>query len=97
MNWILAEDDRIVLQVRAVPRASKDEIKGVRGDVLRIGVRAAPEDGKANKALVLFLARLLDIRRKNVAILAGEKSRLKRVAITGVGLDDAVKSLTRDQ
>lgn len=50
---------------------------------LKARVRAAPESGKANAALVDLIAKILGVSRSSIAIASGEKARLKVVAITG--------------
>ena len=50
---------------------------------LKVRVRAAPESGKANAALVDLIAKTVDVSRSSITIVSGEKARLKVVAITG--------------
>lgn len=71
------------ISIRVTPNASKNEILGWRGDVLRIAIAAVPEKGKANKELVKFLARLLDCGKADVVIVKGEGSRNKILEIFG--------------
>ena len=66
------------------PRASKDEVTGEMGGVLRVRLRAPAVEDRANKALVEFLAELLKTSRSAVSILGGERSRVKRIEIRGV-------------
>ena len=70
------------LQVQ--PRASRDAIEGERGDALKIRLTAPPVDDRANQALARLLAERLNVPVAAVRIVAGEKSRRKRVAIAGV-------------
>jgi hypothetical protein len=51
--------------------------------VLKVRVRALPEDGRANLAIALVVARWLGVPRSRVAVAAGGKSRFKTVAIAG--------------
>ncbi|MDR0403258.1 MAG: DUF167 domain-containing protein [Treponema sp.] len=74
-------DGRLLVNIKAVPGASKTEAAGVKDGRLRIRIAAAPEDGKANGALAAFLAKELGCPRRGVAIVSGEKSRLKTVAL----------------
>ena len=66
------------------PRASKDEIAGVHGGALKIRLQAPAVENRANEALVEFLAHLLKTPKSAVRILAGDRSRTKRVEIRGV-------------
>jgi len=70
--------------VRVQPRASKDEVVGVHGGALKIRLQAPAVENRANEALVEFLAQLLKRPKSAVRILAGERSRTKRVEILGV-------------
>ena len=70
--------------VRVQPRASKNEIAGVHGDALKIRLQAPAVENRANEALVEFLALLLKTPKSAVRILAGDRSRTKRVEIRGV-------------
>ena len=70
--------------VRVQPRASKDEVAGRDGGALKIRLQAPAVENRANEALVEFLAQLLKRPKSAVRILAGERSRTKRVEIRGV-------------
>lgn len=70
------------LTIRVTPRARKTEISGFMGDgTLRIRVSAPPVDGKANAALIKFLAKILGVKKSSVEIVAGEKSLSKIVSV----------------
>ena len=71
------------ISVRVVPRASKAGIAGRRGDDLLVRLNAAPVDGAANAELIALLADAYGVPRRSVAIVSGERSRQKRVRITG--------------
>jgi uncharacterized protein YggU (UPF0235/DUF167 family) len=80
--------DGIVLAVRLTPRGGRDAIDGIetRADgqcVLKVRVRALPEKGAANDALLMLLARVLAISRSEVSLVAGATGRLKRIWIAG--------------
>jgi uncharacterized protein (TIGR00251 family) len=87
MNWFQTTADGVVLNIRVVPRASKTAVQGVLGDALKIRLQAPPVDGKANAALVEFLADTLGISKSDVTLLSGETGRVKRVLIRN--LDEA--------
>lgn len=73
---------RVSIKVR--PRASRTAVRGVEGGALVIALTAPPVDGEANEALVDALARLLDVRRRDVTIVSGQTARTKIVEIAGV-------------
>jgi len=69
------------VKIKVQPGASKDEVCGMHGDAIKIRLRARAVDGKANAALVEFLAAHLDLPRSHVAIKSGASSRIKTVAV----------------
>ena len=73
--------------VRVAPRASRTAIVGVMGDgkdaAVKIALQAPPVEGRANAALVEFLAELLGVPRSSIEIAAGENARMKRIAVRG--------------
>ncbi len=72
-------------RVRVQPGASKNESVGVREGALRIRISAPAVKGKANKALVHFLARKLGVKNSGVEIITGHTTRLKRIKVIGEG------------
>lgn len=82
LAWPFREQDgRRLLDIKVTPGASKNEILDVREGRLRVKIAAAPEDGKANAELVSFLAKTLDVSRNRIAVVQGEKSRLKTLSL----------------
>ena len=81
------------LGVRVVPRSGRDAVAGVRDGALLLRLAAAPVDGAANEALVRVLAETLDVPRRNVTLVSGERSRRKRVRIAGLTAADAGQRL----
>ena len=74
----------VIFAVRVQPRASKDEIAGEIAGTLKVRLQAPALAGRANDALIEFLAQLLKTPKGAVRILNGERSRIKRVEIRGV-------------
>jgi uncharacterized protein (TIGR00251 family) len=70
--------------VQVQPRASREAIEGEYADALKIRLTAPPVDDRANEALTRLLAERLNVPRTAVRIVAGEKSRRKRVVVAGV-------------
>ena len=84
----------LVIDIRVQPRASRSEIAGTLGERLRVRLQAPPVDGRANEALVEFLARTFDVPRGAVTIEHGLRGRDKRVRIRGARpLAPAMKTL----
>lgn len=75
----------VVLNVRAQPRSSRSGVDGVVGDALRVRIRSAPVDGKANKELVETLADAFSLPKSRVSFVGGETSKSKRILLAGLG------------
>lgn len=69
------------IKVKVTPRAKKNRIAGWKGDVLKVFITAPPVDGKANAALIDFLAEEWNISRSAIKIIHGETSREKVLQI----------------
>ncbi len=85
--------DGVRLEVYLQPKASRSEIVGLYGEALKIKVKAPPVEGKANKALLLFLADLLGLPRRRLEIISGLTSRRKSIYISQANLDAVQKAL----
>jgi len=79
---IKSVDDALLVEVRVQPKASSNRIAGLHGGALKLAVTAAPEGGKANKAVIELLAKRLDIKKRNLEIVSGHTSRTKTLKIT---------------
>jgi uncharacterized protein (TIGR00251 family) len=73
--------DSLLLDLKAVPGASKSALAGLQGNRLRVKIAAAPEDGKANGELIAFAAALLGRPKRDITLVSGEKSRLKTLSL----------------
>ncbi len=82
-----------IIQVRVVPRSSRAEIAGKANGVYRIKITAPPVEGKANKALVGFLAKKTGLPKRNIEIVAGERSRNKTIRIRSDSPSNLLKCL----
>jgi uncharacterized protein (TIGR00251 family) len=83
----------VVLELIVTPRASRTRVAGERGDRLRIQLAAPPVEGRANEALVAFLAEALGVRRAEVRLVRGEAGRRKTVRVAGVDAAAAAAAL----
>jgi uncharacterized protein (TIGR00251 family) len=82
------------LKLKVVPGASRTAIAGWLDDALKIQVAAAPERGKANKAVMALLCKSLDLQRSGVRIVQGESSPMKVVEIDGLTLAEIKSRLS---
>jgi uncharacterized protein (TIGR00251 family) len=74
----------LILDLYVQPGAKRSEFAGRHGERVKLRLAAPPVEGKANAALIEFLAEYFGVPRRNVTIVSGLKSRSKRVAIEGV-------------
>ena len=73
------------LAVRVTPRASRDRITEVLSNgTVKVQLTAAPVDGEANEKLIVFLARILDVTKSNIEIVAGTTGRDKLISVLGM-------------
>lgn len=79
----LAADGRITLTLHIQPGAKKTEFAGLHGDALKIRLAAPPVDGKANEALVRFVAETLGLAKSAVNLKSGQTSRRKVLEVVG--------------
>lgn len=86
------KDGRFFINIKATTKASKNEIREVRNDELLISVTAAPENNKANEAIINVLSKKLKIPKSNISILSGDKSRNKKISI--ISEKDITKTLS---
>ncbi len=82
-SWHRAEGGAIVLTLHVQPGAKRSEISGLHGDALKIRLAAPPIEGRANEALLRFIAELFAVPLRNVELLRGAQSRHKMVKVTG--------------
>jgi uncharacterized protein len=75
---------KVVFAVRVAPRSSRNAIEGEYQGALKVRLTAPPVEDRANDALVRLLAERLNVPRSAVRIIAGGKSRTKRVEIAGI-------------
>ena len=84
MSYLTARPDGVVINVKAQPRSSKAGLDGLLGDAVKVKIRCAPVDGKANKELVETLADVFDLPKSRVSFISGETGRNKRLLLEGL-------------
>jgi len=80
-SWYSWQGEDLILRCHLQPKASRDEISGLHGDSVKIRIAAPPIEGRANAALVKFLAKTFGVAKRDVSIISGELGREKRVRI----------------
>ena len=84
------------LAVRVTPRASRNEIAEILADgTIKIRLTAPPVDGKANEALIRFLAEVLEVPRGKIEILAGASGHDKLVSVLDLDAETAHQRISR--
>ena len=73
-----------MLQLHVQPGAKRSQFAGMHGERMKVRIAAPAADGRANAALIEFLADHYGVPRRNVTLESGAAARQKRVAITGV-------------
>ena len=89
------ESQKIIISVKIMPNAGENAVKGVfvsveQKEYLRIAITTVPEKGKANKDLIKFLSKKLDISKSQIEILSGETSHFKKIALDGKSQTDEI-------
>lgn len=82
MNWLSRDAESLQINVRIIPRASRDQVVGISQDRLKLKITAAPVDGKANDALIRYLSDLFGVAKSRIDIVRGHRGREKTVRIS---------------
>ena len=80
-DWLDIAADHCVVRLRIQPGAKRTAVVGVLGDRLKVAIAAPPVDGKANAALLQWLAKTLKLKRAQVTLVSGTVSKDKRVRL----------------
>ena len=88
MSCYTESPEGVIVNVRAQPRSSRSGVDGVVADALKVRLRSAPVDGKANRELVETVADAFDLPKSRVKFKSGETSKTKRIILCGVSADE---------
>lgn len=80
-EWHRRDSEAITLVLYVQPGAKRSEVAGLHGAALKVRLAAPPIEGRANEALLRFIAERFDVPLRNVEIIQGEQSRHKRVVV----------------
>lgn len=92
--WLRAVDDGVEITLYVQPGSRKTEVAGEHDGALKLRISAPPVDGKANAAVIAFMAERCGVARHRVALTTGELSRHKRLRVIGVTADFVLKQLS---
>ena len=95
MSYLTETPEGTILNVKAQPRSSKAGVDGLIGDAVKVRVKCAPVDGKANKMLQKLLAQWLGVSASAVSLASGMTGREKVFAVSGVSADEAKSRLEK--
>lgn len=90
--WLKATADGVEITLYVQPGAKKSEVAGEHDGALKLRISAPPVEGKANAAVIAFVAERCGVAKNRVALIAGEQNRHKRVAVQAVAV-----AFVRDQ
>lgn len=95
LDFLSATTEGAVLSLRAQPRSSKTGFT-LDGGILKLRIRSAPVDGKANKELVETLSDIFGIAKSRVRLLGGDTSKQKRFLLSGLDAAEAESTIMRE-
>ena len=90
----MANINEAKILLRVYPNAARNEVMGVTDGVLQVRVSAPPVKGKANRELVSFLSRILDVGESRISIIKGHTSRNKVIAVGGLDREELLRRLS---
>jgi len=93
MPAVKAADGGAAFWVKVVPRSSFERIEKDSPDTLKVHLCAPPVEGAANQALVRLLAKALKVPKSRLRVVTGQKSRLKRIWVAGLSLEEVASRL----
>lgn len=91
-SWIVETSDGVRLNIDARPRASRTQVCGLHDGRLKIQLASPPVDGKANEALIEFLAGVFGCGKRDVTIVSGDRGKRKSVLISSRTRGDVLNS-----
>jgi uncharacterized protein (TIGR00251 family) len=82
--WLRTTPTGVILALRVQPGARRSSVVGLHAGRLKIALQAPPVEGRANEALVAFIAGILGVAKRQVSLIAGERNRDKLVELRSV-------------
>jgi uncharacterized protein (TIGR00251 family) len=84
----------VIFHIHVIPRSAQCGIAGIQGDAVKIKITAPPVEGQANLECIRILATTLKVKKNQVTIVSGHKTRKKIVAIEGLKCEDVISILS---
>ena len=85
--------DTVVFTIKVSPAASRNCFDGIYDGMLKIKLSVAPERGKANQALIEFLSKKMNIKKKFIQIVSGKTSKIKQVSVENINTENLSEKL----
>ena len=82
------KDGQTLIALYIQPKASRNKFVGLYGDEMKLTITAPPVDGKANQAVIKFLAKFLGVAKSTIVLKRGMQSRHKQLRVEGLSCDD---------
>lgn len=89
----MLEKQSAKLLLRVIPGATETQLVGWYGEQLKIRVKAAPEKGKANKEVLVFIAKLLEVSGHDIEMISGATNQNKRLEIKGLSQQQLMQKI----
>lgn len=83
----------VIVPIKVIPKAHRDEMIGWENLEVKIRIKAVPEKGNANEALLRFIAKHFAVSLSSVTLISGENSRHKRICISGLTSKQVMEKL----
>ena len=85
----------VIIPLKVIPKAKRNSIIGIHQGRLKVSVTQAPEKGKANQAVIQFLAKELGIKKSQLALVSGETSQTKQILVSGITLQEVQEIIVK--
>ena len=82
---------KAVFDITVTPKSSRSEVKVDDGGMIKVYLNSPPVDGKANSECINVISKKLKVAKSNISIEKGDHGRKKRIAVSGLSMDEVMK------
>ncbi|CAL1688047.1 unnamed protein product [Lasius platythorax] len=93
---VLNKDGNVVIKIQAKPGAKCNNVTDISDEAVGIAISAPPMEGEANAELVKYLASIFELRKSDVSLDRGSRSRQKVVIVSGITTDQVLEKLKKE-
>ncbi|KAL0117339.1 hypothetical protein PUN28_010295 [Cardiocondyla obscurior] len=90
---VLNKEGNVAIKIQAKPGAKRNNITDISEETVGVAISAPPTEGEANAELIEFLASVFDVRKSNVSLKRGARSRQKEVVVSGITTEQVLAKL----